>query len=959
MHKKHSIHRFLLFIFFLLPALGFTQGEANNWYFGQNAGIPFNTSPPSVLLDGQVNTLEGCSSISDSNGDLLFYTDGRTVWTADHQIMPNADYFGGTGLNGDPSSTSSGLIVPHPTEENLFFVFTVDEPHHNNAFAFPAQGPADEFGNPINDYNDPGQQSIPLDDDGFNNGFNYSVVDMTLNGGLGDVVATQKNIELVTYDPNDSEDIKYKCSEKITAVRGQDCESVWVLTHFKDTFYAFRIDENGMNETPVTSQVGPLMSTDNYRRAALGYLKASPNGDKLLVANQTLDYDPVTNNDQGTGNVFLFDFNSSTGVVSNPLELINNISSYGVEFSPGGTKAYACVASDGVPQIFQWDLEAADILGSQFQFSGVTGQGSGALQVAPDGKIYRTMLSESKLSVINEPELAGAAASYTEQFTQGAISLGGRIATFGLPPFIQSIFSSRVDITGLNTQQLNLCDGESFTLFFEDEQNEPNSTYEWTRDGTVISNETSATLEISQPSGVTLPFQETYALEVDLNDGSCPIIGLAIVTYFELPEQNDAFLDECVTDFEQNTATYNLTEATVQFIAEGENLDDYSFTYFESTEDAQNFENAIQNINAYSNLSAPQTLSVVVQNTVTGCENIMELTLDVIAVNVQDYTLNLCDDNQNGLVTFDLTQIESQENIIVSDFYLTENDALNQENPIQNPNEFQNQNPYQQDVFFNIDSDQFCKELGALSLEVVLLPPTSDTIAYYCVEDFPNPITIQSGVPENELDNFEFLWIASGETTSGIQVNEIGNYEVALTNLDTGCTNFRNIEVIESGLPAYELEIEEFFEDRNSVTVNVAAESIGDYEYALSADGPYQDSNVFENLLPGIYDMFVRDKNGCGVVQKTFGILGIMDYFTPNADGVNDVWTFKGVFNKKEALAQVFIFDRYGKLLKSFRGLDSFWDGFFNGKPMPSNDYWYKIELESGRILVGNFTLKR
>jgi len=959
MSRYLSSKLYFFTILIIVPTLQFAQGEANNWYFGENAGITFNTSPPSVLLDGQINTLEGCSSISNSNGDLLFYTDGRTVWTADHQIMPNGDYFGGTGLNGDPSSTSSGLIVPHPTEEDLFFVFTVDEPHHNNAFAFPNQGPADQFGNPINDYNDPGQQFIPQDDDGFNNGFNYSIVDMTLNGGLGDVVSTQKNIELITYDPNNPEDIKYKCSEKITAVRGQDCESVWVLTHFKDIFYAFRIDENGINETPVTSQLGPLMSLDNYRRAALGYLKASPNGDKLLVANQTLDYDPVANNDQGTGNVFLFDFDSSTGVVTNPLELIDQVSAYGVEFSPDGTKAYASVASQNVPQLFQWDINAADIQASQFQFTGVTGQGSGAIQVAPDGKIYRSLRGSQRLAVINSPELAGTAADYTESLAQGAISLAGRNATFGLPPFIQSIFSSRVDITGLNTQQLNLCNGDSFTLFFEDNEENPNSTYQWSLDGNLILTETSPSIDISQPNGVTLPYQETYSLEVDLNDGSCPIIGLANVTYFELPEQNNARLDECVTDFEQNTAVYNLAEANSQFISEGESLDDYDFTYFETLEDAQNFENPIQDTDSYSNLSAPQTLSVLVQNLVTGCENIMDLTLDITAVNVQDFSLNLCDDNQNGIVTFDLTQIETQENLIVSDFYLTENDALNQENPIQNPTEFQNENPYQQDVFFNIDSAQSCKELGALSLEVIELPSTSDTIAYYCIEDFPNPITITSGVPESELSNFEFLWISSDETTSSIQVNEVGIYEVALTNLTTGCTNFRKIEVLESGLPGYELEIEEFFGDRNRVTVNNSVESIGDYEYSLNPNGPYQDSNVFENLLPGIYDMFVRDKNGCGVVQKTFGVLGVMDFFTPNGDGINDVWRFEGVFNNKEALAQVFIFDRYGKLLKSLRGLDKFWDGRFNGNPMPPQDYWYRIELENGRILSGHFTLKR
>jgi len=227
----------------------FAQGEANNWYFGQNAGITFNTNPPSALLDGQINTNEGCSSISDANGELLMYTDGRTVWNRMHQIMPNANYFEGSGLNGDPSSTSSGLIVPHPTNADLYFVFTIDEPHHENAYAYPNQGPANSSGNSIPVYTDT-NIGIPEADDGFNNGLSYSIVDLTLDGGLGDVIPGQRNMELITYNINDSEEVKYKASEKITAIRGRDCNSIWVITHFRNKFYAFLIGSEGLDEEP-------------------------------------------------------------------------------------------------------------------------------------------------------------------------------------------------------------------------------------------------------------------------------------------------------------------------------------------------------------------------------------------------------------------------------------------------------------------------------------------------------------------------------------------------------------------------------------------------------------------------------------------------------------------------------------------------------------------------------------
>lgn len=159
-------------------AYTFAQQEASYWYFGQNAGLQFNAGNGTVtaITDGQLNTLEGCTSISDTNGNLLFYSDGRTVWNANHVPMTNASEALSTGLKGDNSSTSSGLIVPKPQDPDSYYIFTVDEPHHDN--------PSPPNGN----------------DDGVNNGLMYSLVDITLDAGLGNVVDTEKNVPLITYD---------------------------------------------------------------------------------------------------------------------------------------------------------------------------------------------------------------------------------------------------------------------------------------------------------------------------------------------------------------------------------------------------------------------------------------------------------------------------------------------------------------------------------------------------------------------------------------------------------------------------------------------------------------------------------------------------------------------------------------------------------------------------------------
>ena len=191
---KKYLFSCLFFFFICLTAS--SQGEANNWFFGYGAGLVFDnvngTVTPSADAQNSISTFEGCSSISGPNGELKFYTDGRDVWDANHTLMPNANYYSGSGLLGDPSSTSSAVIIPKPGDIDKYYIFTVDEPHHQNAWAYPESGPAQEDGSPTFDGTyDPGD-GVPEEDDGFNNGLNYSLVDMALNTGMGDVDTVRK-----------------------------------------------------------------------------------------------------------------------------------------------------------------------------------------------------------------------------------------------------------------------------------------------------------------------------------------------------------------------------------------------------------------------------------------------------------------------------------------------------------------------------------------------------------------------------------------------------------------------------------------------------------------------------------------------------------------------------------------------------------------------------------------------
>ncbi|WAC01865.1 hypothetical protein N7U66_18670 [Lacinutrix neustonica] len=205
------------------------QKEASNWYFGSNAGVHFDTDAGTVtpLSNGALSTEEGCTSISDTDGNLLFYTDGRTVYNANHNVMLN-----GTGLKGDASSTQSAIIIPKPNNTDIYYIFTVDTP-------------AIDF---------------------IDTGFNYFEVDMTLDGGLGGVI------------DNTGTQLLSNTSEKLSAVL-KDCDSqdIWVITfadinggESNNSFFAYRVTEFGVNPTPV-------ISTFNLNIAEIrGYLKFSP-----------------------------------------------------------------------------------------------------------------------------------------------------------------------------------------------------------------------------------------------------------------------------------------------------------------------------------------------------------------------------------------------------------------------------------------------------------------------------------------------------------------------------------------------------------------------------------------------------------------------------------------------------------------------------------------------------------
>jgi len=879
------------------------QGEAANWFFGFGAGMEFNQAlgTINVVDTGQLSTNEGCATISDATGNLLFYTDGSTIWNRAHAVMTN-----GTGLFGDASSTQSAIIVPKPNDPDIYYVFTVD-----NLL------------------------------DGFDFGLNYSVVDISLSGGLGAV--TVKNTNLLA-----------RCSEKITAVL-KDCltKSIWVLTFASpdgspgpfNTFHAFEVSDLGINASSIKSTFGTNIFDQR------GYLKLSPDGTKLASANMS-------------GGLFLYDFDVSPGIISNeqPLSISSiNIASYGVEFSPSSEFLYVHSSNDFFgpdptthsSSLTQFNVMAADIQSTEFELDNRFLY-RGGLQLGPDGKIYRALSATYNqglpyLGVINNPNNVGASSNYQHN----AISLAPNNSSQGLPPFIQSLFDTQIDIirNGESTMNLALCDGESYTLIADDI---PGATYTWTMDGNLLP-ESDFDLIVTQSGH--------YVIYIDPNNGDCAIEGQAFVNYNPNPQAFNDVLIQCDEDGMVDGLTqFNLNEANMVLTG---GLPGLSTRFFLSLADAQADTNNI-NGSAFGNTVNPQIIYVRVFNDITGCFNVSELTLDVSLTDSSDTQLFVCDDDgiEDGFASFNLSDannaiVNGLPLGLVISYFETYNDALLEQNDLGLT--FTNTIPYNQTIYARVENANDCYGISQVFLTVHELPDiVTDDIVFYCLNFFPQTISLNAAIINDSPANYTYSW-STGESTFEIQINQIGTYDVTVTNAN-GCSKVRSINVQPSNIATFEsIEVVDATQN-NTVTVIVSGE--GEYVYALyNDDGVYVDfqtSNTFNNVFPGIYTVHVKDiKNDCGTIQDLVSVIGFPKYFTPNNDGYHDTWHVYGVSGMFQPDSKIYIFDRYGKLLKQLNPSGNGWDGTLNGDPLPTSDYWFAVTLQDGRVFKNHFTLKR
>ncbi len=360
------------------PSWGqYYRKENNYWAFSRYCGLDFNSGAPQPVLTA-IRTDEGSATISDAQGNLLFYTNGDSIWNRNHQVMPNG---GGLAPGKQAySTTQAAVIVPVYDNPNQYYVFSL------GASAYAGTVP-------------PGNSAL-----------SYSVVDMTLDNGLGDVIPGRKEIPVDQF-----------LSERMITIPGVDCR-IWVVCQGRDSsFKAWAVTDAGIDPNPVVSFTGftyPNYSTD-WRHLA-GVMKASPDGTKLVgVYGQASYYYPQNYNINTAPAVQLFDFDPNTGIVSNARTIsLDSGIFYGAAFSPDNSKLYVRVRPRNAPtlDLWQYDLNAGNLITqSKLVINSNSGFGGSSfisdIQLGPDGKIYIPS-AYNKIDRVNQPNVRGIGCQY-------------------------------------------------------------------------------------------------------------------------------------------------------------------------------------------------------------------------------------------------------------------------------------------------------------------------------------------------------------------------------------------------------------------------------------------------------------------------------------------------------------------------------------------------------------------
>ncbi|GAA4281244.1 T9SS type B sorting domain-containing protein [Gaetbulibacter aestuarii] len=382
--------------------------------------------------------------------------------------------------------------------------------------------------------------------------------------------------------------------------------------------------------------------------------------------------------------------------------------------------------------------------------------------------------------------------------------------------------------------------------------------------------------------------------------------------------------------------------------------------------------------------TASQTITIRVTNSTTSdpdgpCydETTLDFIVDEQPIAYPVSPIIVCDGDagdidDDGRYPFDTTNLGStilgnQSNMDIFYNYIDENgQQINQATTLPNPLISSNQS-IQVDVINPINTT--CIATTFVDLVVNPLPEFSvESPRIVCTSDPTFVITLDP-LEANPSETFDYEWYFEGNLISNNpvldNVSSPGIYTVTLTKTDgSNCSRTRTIDVQASELAKTTIDDVSIVDisENNTITINTDNIGRGQYEFALQEENTgflsFQSEPVFTNVRGGFYTLIIRDAI-CGSIEIPISVVGHPKYFTPNGDGVNDLWQIRGISSNVQPNSIISIYDRYGKLLKQLLATSPGWDGTFKGRPMPANDYWFKVQLQDGRIFGGHFALKR
>ena len=355
----------------------------------------------------------------------------------------------------------------------------------------------------------------------------------------------------------------------------------------------------------------------------------------------------------------------------------------------------------------------------------------------------------------------------------------------------------------------------------------------------------------------------------------------------------------------------------------------------------------------------------------TGAAFTVTVTVNPLPVPAPAFIDSKCDDDTDGLQTFDMSGVAAQvigaQTDMVVSYHLTLTDAEN--NTAALGDNITTTTPNLQTIHIRLENtltncyatstiDLVVDPLPEIDLEgnyVICSDATGGGLDYVVVDPGLSPATYNF-IWRNELGD-----VLSTDSTYTVDQGGIYSLEVSFASTAAGCSAPLEIfTVSESGAPAVAVDVvTEAFADTHVVVATAVGTGI--YEFSLD-QGPWLDSGTFIGVDPGEHTVYVRDVNGCGVTATMIYIVDYPKYFTPNGDGYHDTWNISSLWH--QANSKIYIFDRYGKLLKQITPAGEGWDGTYNGQQMPTSDYWFSLEYHTEgqndlKQFKAHFTLKR